>query len=121
MAALAPIIRWIRGDIRSGTGLLQSRQEPRIFMVQTSDVSMQGIQASRQAGRHSDIYIRRRNVPPSPEGPKGGSRHDLRDALAPSHEGADDSITQTVSLREVSNNPICHFLCCGWWPASSIL
>jgi hypothetical protein len=51
MAVLAPIIRWIRGDFRSGTGLLQ---EPRIFKVQASDLSMQGIQASR----HQDIYIR---------------------------------------------------------------
>jgi hypothetical protein len=50
MAVLAPIIRWIRGDFRSGTGLLQSLQEPRIFMVQASDVSMQGIQASRHPG-----------------------------------------------------------------------
>jgi hypothetical protein len=39
----------------------------------------------------------------------------MRDVLAPYHEDADDSITKTVSLREVSN-PICHFLCCGWWP-----
>jgi hypothetical protein len=87
MAVLAPIIRWIRGDFRSGTGLLQ---EPRIFMVQASDVSMQGIQASRHSGiqtfRH--LHTGRRNIPPSPpsEGAKGGSRHDMRDVLAPYHE-----------------------------------
>lgn len=53
MAVLAPIIRWIRGDFRSGTGLLQ---EPRIFKVQASDLSMQGIRASRHPGIKTFTY-----------------------------------------------------------------